>query len=172
MAATAAGCFRNTRGPCDTPPPFHVQLVASGRVNPDAQGQPLPTAVELFQLKGVASLEKTDLNEVLRAPKEALGEDLLRADELRVDPGQSVCQWVGRDPKTTYLAAVGVFRQASGTSWRALVPVPQLPTDQCVPVQPERKDRPTEKDLAVRLYLDDFRITPDSRPSPLTDKDR
>ncbi len=169
LGLSTGGCFRAARGPCDTPPPLHVRLAAAARINPDAQGQPLPTAVELLQLKGLTALEKADFAELLRAPKEVLGDTLLRVDELRVDPGQSVTRWVERDPKTTHLVAVGVFRQPSGSSWRAGVPIPLLPTEQCLPQQGERTGPPTEKDLAVRFFVEESRISTDARPTPLSE---
>ena len=163
----AGGCLRNVRGPCDTPPPFFVRLGASARVNPDAQGHPLPTAVELIQLKGLTGFEKQEFAEVFRSPKDALGEEFLRSDELMVDTGQAVTRWVERDAKASYVAAVGIFRQPSGTTWRAVLPLPLVLSDQCQPQKGERKGPPTEEDVQIRLMLEEFRITADARPTPI-----
>ncbi len=161
-----AGCFRATRGPCDTPPPLHVELTAAPLVNLDEQGQALTTTVQLLQLKGKLALEKLELGDLLSSPKAALAEDFLKLDELTVDPGKTVKVWVPRDPKAAYVAAVGIVRKPTGTSWREVMPLPQVLTKQCLPEQPERKGDPAQEDTRIQLFLKEYQVSGILQPRP------
>jgi type VI secretion system protein VasD len=106
------------------PVPIEVTVTASDRLNPDEQGQSLPTVVRILQLKGSARLEGADFDPVYRRLKEALGEDLLAMEELTLSPGQSVRRQLDRDPAARAIAVVGLFRRPSALSWRALADLP------------------------------------------------
>jgi len=117
----AGGCgLFGSKGPL----PIEVVVTASDRLNPDEQGQSLPTMVRIFQLKSTAKLEAADFDPLYRRPKEVLGEDLLHLEELTLSPGQSVRRQLDRDPAARAIAVVGLFRKPSGLSWRALAEIP------------------------------------------------
>jgi type VI secretion system protein VasD len=135
-------------------------------VNPDAQGRPLPTVVQVLQLASVTGFEGKDFAEIYRGPKDALGDDLVKVDELLVDPGQGLSRWVPRDPKTKFLAAVGVFRMPSGTTWKSVYAVPAAYESECKPQQGERKGPPNKRDEAFSFSLEDYRISSSTPPNP------
>ena len=117
----AGGCgLFGSKGPV----PIEVVVTASDRLNPDDDGQSLPTVVRILQLKGAARLEAADFDPVYRRPKEALGEDLLAMEELTISPGESARRQVDRDPAARAVAVVGLFRRPAALSWRAVVELP------------------------------------------------
>jgi type VI secretion system protein VasD len=116
---------------CETPPSVLAQLEAAERVNPDANGRALPTHVQFIQIKDSVKLERASFQKLWNEPKEFLGEDLLQSAEFIVAPGHEVKQWVQRDPKAQYVAAVGHFRQPLGYAWLAVAKLPPIPQDQC-----------------------------------------
>ncbi len=121
----SSGCFLWSSGE-KAPAPVQVTLRAGERLNPDEQGNPLPTQVHVYQLKAPARMEAAEFDDLYRRPKETLGEDLLQADDLVLGPGQQQTRTVARDKGARYLAVVAVFRRPAGPTWRSIV---QLPPD-------------------------------------------
>jgi type VI secretion system protein VasD len=113
--------------------------------------------VALYPLKAAPKLDSLDFSEVWSIPEKVLGSDLLKKDELVVAPGQTLEQWVARDPKTAYVLAVGFFRQPSGTSWRAVAPLPNAYGAACERAE-QRSGLPLPDDVRVRFSLEDFAI--------------
>jgi type VI secretion system protein VasD len=122
LALFAGGC--GLFGWKGAPARIEVEVVASERLNPDEQGQSLPTVVRIFQLRGAAKLEAADFDPLYRRPKEVLGEDLLQLEEVTLSPGQPVRRQLDRDPAARVVAVVGLFRKPSGLSWRAWAEIP------------------------------------------------
>jgi type VI secretion system protein VasD len=119
---TGCGLFGSS-GPAAAAP-VEVSLVAGDRLNPDEQGQSLPTAVRIYQLKAGARLESADADRVYREPKEALGEDLLAVEEVTISPGEKVTRTLEREPAARVLAVVALFRRPAAVSWRVLTDLP------------------------------------------------
>jgi len=158
MAAAVSGCARGTRPPCDNPPPFYVWLDGSDRLNPSGGGQSLTTQVQVLQLRSPAKLERADFADVWQRSKETLGEDLLEVNEVTLDPGGRVTTGFVRNPKAGYIAVVGLFRQPTGTSWRAVQPLPVPTSSQCESDPEPVKKVPTAGDHVLRFFLEDFRV--------------
>lgn len=146
-------------GPCATPPPFHVSLRASDRLNADSQGRSLPTVVRILQLKRTERLQAAEFAEVWSNPEDILGPDLLTSEEITIDPGQSVTRWPARHPDASSVAVVGLFRQPSGTAWRSIAPLPSVPAAQCTPDPKPRSGPPRTDDAQLGFFLEDFRVT-------------
>jgi type VI secretion system protein VasD len=121
----AIGCGGSKPAPSqETILPLEVQVVASLRLNLDEQGESLPTVVRLYQLKSTSRLDRSEYDQVYRDPKEALGEELLQADELVLSPGQVARRRVERDRAARALAVVAIVRRPVGLSWRAIAELP------------------------------------------------
>ena len=104
--------------------PVDVQVIASPRLNPDEQGESLPTVVRLYLLKSAVKLDRAEYDQVYRDPKEAFGDDLLQADEFVLSPGQTVHRSIERDRSAHALAVVLVVRRPAALSWRAVAELP------------------------------------------------
>lgn len=122
LAAFLGGCALFGSG--GAPVPLEVTVAAADRLNPDEQGQSLPTVVRVLQLKGTARLEGAEFDALYRRAKEVLAEDLLRVDELTVSPGQTVKLRLERDPAARAAVALCLFRRPAGLSWRAVAELP------------------------------------------------
>ncbi len=122
-AAAVPGCFLWSSGE-STPGPIKVSIRASKRLNPDEQGQSLPTVVKVFQLKSPGKAEGADFDGLYRREKETLGEDLVQVDEMVIGPDQEETRTLARDKAVKAVAVVAVFRRPAGTSWRSIVELP------------------------------------------------
>ena len=122
VALTACALFG--RGGGSPPPPFDIAITAGQRLNPDERGDSLPTLVRVLQLKSVSKLAGADFDQIYRVPKETLGEDLVRMDELFLSPGETAQRRIERDKAARALAVVPVVRRPTGKSWRTIVELP------------------------------------------------
>jgi len=103
------------------PGPVRVTVVAGKRLNPDDQGQSLPTAVRVFQVASASKAASVELLDLVRDPKAALGEDLLGVEELLVQPGERVERTFAREKEANALLVVGLFRRPTGSGWKQLI---------------------------------------------------
>lgn len=108
--------------------PIRVSLEASERLNPNERGESLPTSVRVYQLKQAARMEASGFAEVWQAPAQALVDDLLAVQVITLFPGQAEQLEVSLSPETRFLSGVAIFRQPSGTQWRAILPLPPSPS--------------------------------------------
>lgn len=137
---------------------FHARLEAAERVNPDARGNPLPTVVQLLQLKDSLKLERAGFQKLWTEPKDILGEDLLDSAEFIVAPGQTVELWVQRAPKARYVVAIGLFRQPLGYAWRAVEELRAVPEAQCSEKPLGSLGPPVHGDVQLNFKLQGYQI--------------
>ena len=156
--------------PCPTPEPVHVSLQASNRLNPGEHGEALATVVRLYQLKGTAKIANASFDDLLDHDRDALGEDFLAVQEVTINPGDRLDPPIPRNPDTTTLGAVALFRQPAGTTWRAIVKLAPPDPQYCHPSNKDGKDsKSTTKgdatkndakliDNVTRIFLDENRL--------------
>ena len=170
---TAPGCSHDpppppqAPAPCPTPEPLRVSLQASQRLNPGERGEALATVVRLYQLKGTAKIANASFDDLLDHDRDALGEDFLSAQEVTINPGDRLDPPIPRNPDTTTLGAVALFRQPAGTTWRAIVKLAPPDPQYCHPSK-DNKDTKDPKnpskndsklvDNVTRIFLDENRL--------------
>ncbi len=118
-----AGCFLWSSGE-SAPAPFRITMRASSRLNPDEHGEPLPTAVRVYQLKSSTKFEAAEFDDVYRRDKAVLGEDMVQVDEIVLAPGREQTKTFERDKAAKVVAVVAVVRRPTGSSWRSIVELP------------------------------------------------
>lgn len=120
-----AGCgLVPTRG--ERPPtPVRVRVTAAPRLNPDAEGASLPTAVRVYQLASAAKAATVELPDLLRDPAALLGDDLLGVTELVVAPDGHAEATIALEKNARALLVAAVVRRPAGTTWRELVELPR-----------------------------------------------
>lgn len=123
IVVTLAGCSLLPWGE-SKPGPVRMTFAAGNRLNPDDQGQSLPTAVRVFQVASLGKANSAELLDLLRDPKSALGDDLLGVEELLVRPGERVERTIPREKGASALLVVGLFRRPTGSGWRQVVELP------------------------------------------------
>ncbi|NNE18552.1 MAG: type VI secretion system lipoprotein TssJ [Myxococcales bacterium] len=109
---------------CTVPEPANLWVQGSARLNPDPDGEPLPTLVRVYQVSNLGELEQATFEEMMRQPEDVLGETLLATEEITVYPGRSSFRGFERDPGANYVVGVAVVRQPSGNQWRTVLSMP------------------------------------------------
>lgn len=137
--ASASGCAWFGGGG-DKPTAVDVTITAARRLNPDERGEALPTVFRVYLLGSAAKADKAAYEDLYRGGKEALGEDVLAADEVVLSPGETVTKRVAADKPARALLVLGVFRRPTGSSWREIVPI--------------ERGRPR----AVTFHAEDYRV--------------
>jgi type VI secretion system protein VasD len=122
--ALLSGCGLFGLGKGKAPPPIRIELVASTRLNPDDQGNALPTLVRVYQLSSAARARGAELTDLLRDPKVVLGEDLLSVDEVLLTPGEKTEKVVARDKEARAVLVAAVVRRPAAAGWRDVVELP------------------------------------------------
>jgi type VI secretion system protein VasD len=133
LAIIVGGCRHAPEAapPCSDPEPLHLVLRASERLNPGDKGEPLATAVRVYQLKSSGKISDAGFEELLDNDKAVLADDLLGMQELTLHPAERLDPPVVRMDGAQYLAVVALFRQPAGTSWRVLYHLPTLDPQHC-----------------------------------------
>ena len=109
---------------CKEPEPLSVIVDGDADLNRGPSGQPLPTVVKVYQLKGTTRLAVVSLDEVMKSEKVALGDDLLEAQQLTLKPGARVYPEMLRVKDATHVAVVALFRETPADQWKAMEPLP------------------------------------------------
>jgi type VI secretion system protein VasD len=130
VAATflLAGCSLLGLAKPSSAGPMRLQIEAGARLNPDDGGHSLPTIVRVYQLRSAAKARTVELTDLLRDPKDALGEDLLSTEELLLSPGQTIERTLTREPEARAVLVAAVVRRPAGVSWRDVVELPPTKT--------------------------------------------
>jgi type VI secretion system protein VasD len=155
---TLPACATKALAGCDKPPPFYARLEAAERINPDANGRPLPTVVQFLQLKDSIKLERAGFQKLWADPKTILGEDLLESAEFVVSPGQTLERWVQRAPEARFVVVIGLFRQPLGYAWRTVAELPPVPAALCEEQPAGSRGAPDVRDTQLRFKLQGYQI--------------
>jgi type VI secretion system protein VasD len=123
-----AGCFLWSSGE-SAPAPIQITIRAASRLNPDEQGEPLPTAVRVYQLKGPTKFEAAEFGDLYDRDKAVLGDDMVQVDELVLAPGQEQSKRVARDKAARFVGVVAVVRRPAGSLWRSIAALPPAGKD-------------------------------------------
>jgi type VI secretion system protein VasD len=164
LVAVTVGCSHAASAPpvsapaaaCPTPEVLRISLTASPRLNPGEKGESLATVVRLYQMKGIAKLGGVSFDDLLDHDKDALGDDFLGMQEVTINPGEKLDSVEARKTEGSYLLAVALFRQPSGTTWHATKKLSLLDPQSCQAADHGKGS--STADRAVRLFLDENRI--------------
>jgi type VI secretion system protein VasD len=124
-----------------TPAPIRLSLRPAARLNPDDVGESLPTAVRVYQLTTAAKASAVEMLELVRDPKEALGETVVATEEILLQPGVPVERTIAREKGARALLVAGLFRRPTGQGWRQIVELPAGRADLAFSVEEYRIER-------------------------------
>ena len=112
-------------------------------INPDANGEALPTVVRLYQIRGEIVLDNLDFATIWESedPKD-LGDGFLAVEELTIYPGQNDKRLVPIESQATHIVATGWFREPLGNTWYASYEIPRRHPDVVCKKAPESKVYP------------------------------
>jgi type VI secretion system protein VasD len=140
--------------PCPDPEPLRLVLAASDRLNPGERGEPLATVVRIYQLKGASKFSGSAFEEMLDRDKATLGDELVSARELTINPADRIDPALTRGDGVDYVAVVALFRQPGGTFWRAITRLPARDPNHCHPSRASRRRPPR----TLEAFLDENRV--------------
>lgn len=107
--------------PKKTPVKFFVQ--ADQSINPDAQGNPFPIVLRIYELKQSSQFSQLAFFDLLDTDASKLGSDLVAKREIEMKPGDK--QSFDRDTPldTRYIGVIAGFRNLENAQWRAVAEI-------------------------------------------------
>lgn len=173
-----AGCGGgNSRPSCDAQETAQLRIHATDRMNPDEEGNPLPTIVRVYQLANIGTMETATFEEIWTADEDTLGDAFLGKDELTMYPDSTINRPFERNPDANFIVGVAIVRRPTGQSWRTILELPPPASDaQCAALQENPDQAPQEPPTVyVAFELDDYQIEGSVRleypPPPCADDD-
>lgn len=105
------------------PPSTDLIINVSKNVNPDTSERPSPVVMKIFELSSRTIFDTQDFFSLYDTPEKILGPDLLKKDELELQP-DSVQQYkMNLNRNTRYVGVVVAYRNIDQARWRAVIEV-------------------------------------------------
>ena len=105
------------------PPSTDITFNISADVNPDINGRASPVVVKVFELSSRTVFDTQDFFTLYESPEDALGPDLLKKDELELQPERVKHYKMVLNRNTRYVGFVVAYRNIESSRWRAVVEV-------------------------------------------------
>ena len=103
------------------PPSTDLMFNVSEDINPDKSGRASPVVVKVFELSSRTIFDTQDFFTLYESPEKILGPDLLKKDELELQPEQLKEHKMVLNKNTRYIGFVVAYRNIDGSRWRAVV---------------------------------------------------
>ncbi len=101
-------------------PYVNLSIASQPNVNPDHSGRPSPVIVKMYELRSDLAFKQLDFQTLFEKPVQALGSDLIAADEIVLVPGEARKVSYMPSPDTKYVGLLGGFRQMERAHWREI----------------------------------------------------
>ncbi len=126
LASVACKSGRDSCDPGQVQWGVQLQIQASQLINPDPNGEALPTVVRLYQVKGELAMDDLDFATLWASedPK-SLGERFLSAEEMTIYPGQADQRLLPVEQDATHIIAAAWFREPLGNTWFGTYEIPR-----------------------------------------------
>lgn len=100
--------------------PGTLTLSAKGAagMNPGPDGSDRPLTLTIVQLKGAGAFDGADYF-ALQDPAAALGGDLLKSEQIVVEPGKDISHIVALEDGATVIGVIAGYRSPAGKTFRA-----------------------------------------------------
>lgn len=122
IALVLAGCASTAKR---VGVPYEVKLIAAEDVNPDVHKRPSPIQITLYTLASTRGFEESDFFELQGDPRQVLGEELLKVEQVILRPGQTHVLRGGGDAEARALGVVAAYRDLEHSDWRLTIPLPE-----------------------------------------------
>lgn len=141
-----------------------LQIQASQLINPDPNGEPLPTVVRFYQVKGELAMDDLDFATLWQSddPKQ-LGERFLSAEEMTIFPGQQDQRLLPVEKDATHIIAAAWFREPLGNTWFGTYEIPRRHPEVVCSEAPESHLYPNP---CVYVLLDRSLVSGGATPPP------
>ncbi|MBV8472319.1 MAG: type VI secretion system lipoprotein TssJ [Hyphomicrobiales bacterium] len=111
------GCGGGDKGPRTTGLRFIVS--ADDLVNPNAESQPSPLVLRIYELKSLTAFEQASFFQLLDNDTAALGADMVAKREIEIKPGERQGFDRSTPVDTHYIGVIAGFREMENAVWRA-----------------------------------------------------
>ena len=100
-----------------------LNIQAEGGINPNAGGRQSPVVLRIYQLKSAAAFGQADFFDIYQRDAQKLAADMLRKDELLIQPAETRRLTLPLKPDTQALGFLAVFRQLGTARWRGAMAI-------------------------------------------------
>jgi type VI secretion system protein VasD len=107
------------------PVSFGADITVSAGLNPDSNGRPSPMILGVYQLKSPDKFSNGDFFSVFDPEGTALGDDLVRREQITLQPGTDRSFETELEPQASFLGIVGAFSDIESAQWRSVVEIPE-----------------------------------------------
>ena len=105
------------------PPSTEITFHTAEDVNPDLSGRPSPVVVKVFELSSRTIFDTQDFFTLYESPENVLGPDLIKKDELELQPDGNLEYKMALNKNARYVGIVVAYRDIDSARWRAVVEV-------------------------------------------------
>ncbi|MEP2031290.1 MAG: type VI secretion system lipoprotein TssJ [Paracoccaceae bacterium] len=95
-----------------------INAQGSAGMNPGPDGTDRPLTLTIVQMKGPGAFDAADYY-ALQDPANALGGDLLKTDQLVVEPGKATSKAIALEVGATVVGVIAGYRSPAGKAFRA-----------------------------------------------------
>lgn len=124
LALMLGGCGGGDKGPPTTGLRFIV--TADELINPNAESQPSPVVLRIYELKSLTAFEPATLFQLLDNDTAVLGSDMVAKREIEIKPGERQGFDRNTPADTHYIGVVAGFRDIDSATWRAHLEIAPL----------------------------------------------
>ena len=119
--ATLAGGCSGTPAAKTTALEFAIE--ADQEINVNANGDPSPIVIRVYELKAKNTFEQASFFELLDGDTAKLGADLVAKREFEVKPGEKSSFTRESPAEAKHVAVIAGFRQIEAAQWRSIVDI-------------------------------------------------
>ncbi|MEL0634467.1 type VI secretion system lipoprotein TssJ [Pseudoalteromonas carrageenovora] len=105
------------------PPSTDLTINVSKDVNPDITERPSPVVMKIFELSSRTVFDTQDFFGLYENAEGLLGPDMLKKDELELQPGSVQSYKMNLNRNTRYVGVVVAYRNIDQARWRAVIEV-------------------------------------------------
>lgn len=105
------------------PPSTDINFNASADLNPDMNGRASPVVIKVFELSSRTIFDTQDFFTLYESPEDILGPDLLKKDELELQPEELQQYKMVLNKNTRYVGFVVAYRDIDSSRWRSVIEV-------------------------------------------------
>jgi len=106
-----------------------LDITSNNTLNPDESGRPSPVVLRIYELKDITNFQSKDFFQIYDNDEEALGDSLIKKDELNFRPGESTFIEREFNPDAAYIGVFVAFRDVDEAHWRAFYKLRQSRTN-------------------------------------------
>ncbi|MBO1895140.1 MULTISPECIES: type VI secretion system lipoprotein TssJ [unclassified Shewanella] len=105
------------------PPSTDLTFNASADINPDINDRPSPVVVKIFELSSRTIFDTQDFFTLDESAESVLGPDLIRKDELELQPSETREYAMTLGQNTRFVGVIVAYRDIDSSRWRSVVAV-------------------------------------------------